>query len=94
MNKILLLLFVLAASCSSNNITIDKEEYKKLKGLPPDKIFKVDDRVYKVNTGSDGHEYYPLSVGEVRYSIGIKDIHYPGCSLCSRLDSVKFKLKI
>jgi hypothetical protein len=77
MNKLLtiILLFTIMFSCSNDNITISKEEYGKLKGdtirAADSKTFKVDEEKYNVSLGSDGHEYYSMSIAVIGFIYAI-----------------------
>lgn len=85
MKKVLLvaLTLFLLVSCS-DNVELTREEYNKLKGLPAPRSFTVDGRIYDVNTGSDGHEYYYVYIATSGYVGSNRDFHYPGCELCKR----------
>lgn len=73
---IILLLITTFISCGNGNVSISKEEYNKLKGIPPKRQFKVDGKTYTIFSGSDGHEYYEVWFYNTGY------LHYPGCLLC------------
>jgi hypothetical protein len=95
MNKILtiILLFITMISCSNdNNITISKEEYRKLKGDTTrsgyPKTFKVDEEEYIIAVGSDGHEYYSMYINVTGYIAHKRYFHYPGCIKCIKKDTL------
>ncbi len=94
MNKLLtiILLFTTIISCSDNNITISKEEYRKLKGDTTRsvylKTFEVDEEKYIISLGSDGHEYYSMYICVTGYISNKRYFHYPGCIKCIKKDTL------
>lgn len=95
MNKILtiILLFITMISCSDNNITISKEEYRKLKGdtvkseYPKPFYFEGKDSGggfnWRIELGEDNHEYLRNSGGNAFVLI-----HYPNCKKCIKKDTL------
>lgn len=94
MNKLLTIIlpFTTMISCSDNNISISKEEYRKLKSdttrsVYP-KTFKVDEAEYNISLGSDGHEYYSMYIATGGYSGHERHFHYPDCVKCIKKDTI------
>ena len=91
MNKILITMLLLLTMISCNDdVTISKEEYKKLKGdtVKPEypKPFHFKGEIsynWKINSGEDGHEYL-RNDGFHEFVL----IHYPDCIKCIKKDSL------
>ena len=89
--KRLILLALLITSCSTDDVTITKEEYNRLKGIKPPVIrnvtFPKDASAsmldWKIITGSDGHDYL-----ENNGNSGFIMMHYVECKKCES-DSLK-----
>lgn len=89
--KRLILLVLLITSCSTDEVTISKEEYDRLRGVKPDVIRTItfpketDASRYKwkIITGSDGHDYLENNDYEAYIMM-----HYIECKKCE-LDSLK-----
>lgn len=80
-------------SCSNdNNITISKEEYRKLKGDTTrseyPKTFKVGGEEYIISVGNDGHEYYSMYINVIVWISSERYFHYPGCIKCIKKDTL------
>lgn len=78
---LIVLFFISCSDSSEGNITISKKEYNLLKGdsiaLQYPKTFYVKGRSYKIELGSDRHEYYFILDEFKPYPF-----HYPECVLC------------
>ena len=93
--KKLIPFFLILIGCGSNNkeVTITKEEYKKLKGdtIKPEypKPFKLLGKrrgESQIVLGSDGHEYIELNWSNNTYNV----LHSPECIKCKG-DTIKTK---
>lgn len=99
MNKLAIITLIIVNtlfSCSNNtnNVTITKEEYSKLKGDTdrlsyPKTVYiinnpRVSAKSFDVYLGTDGHEY------QLHLESRVDDqwIHYPGCQKCLKRDSL------
>jgi len=74
----------LVFSCgNSETVTVSKEEYNRLKNIPPPKIitFSEGQKNKEVVVASDGHEYYQQ---QVEYYIIY--LHYIDCKLCAKIN--------
>jgi hypothetical protein len=86
MRKLLYVLLVLLFVSCSDDVTLSKAEYNKLKGVSSEypKSFKFnDDRISKyanwiIVLGQDSHEYLTNNV----YLDNTVLIHYPDCKKC------------
>lgn len=93
---ITMLLLIFMISCNDNKkITIDKEEYQRLKGDTigfsyPKRVYIINNPKYSVRyfdiyLGNDGHEYQLHK----EYYVADQWIHYPDCIKCKR-DTTNF----
>ncbi len=76
-----LLIVFLIQSCNSDDVTISKEEYLKLK-KDTTKYLIVNETEYLIYTGSDGHQYYGTQLGTGGYGFSEKHFHLPDCKKC------------
>lgn len=77
--------FLLFSCGNSENIEMSKEEYNKLKNIPPPRVLSVGYQENEtITTGSDGHEYYSQEVGMSGYAVGSIYIHYIDCEFCAK----------
>jgi hypothetical protein len=87
--KLLIALMLFITSCSSD-VTISKEEYRKLKGISEyPKPFHTNDKdleywEWRIILGEDSHEYLTNDRGK-RFAF----IHYPECKKCIKSDSIR-----
>lgn len=79
--KKIILYTLLLASCSSNDVTISREEYNKLKGkriVTFNKGSCASEFNWRIIRGSDGHQYLENSGNAYAYVM----MHYIECKKC------------
>ena len=78
---------LLGCNDNAETVTIPKKEYQILKGdsnaLLYPKKFYIGDRSYDIERGSDGHEYYFMTIA-VHSSGVLRPFHYPDCVKCNK----------
>jgi hypothetical protein len=84
MKKVVLIssLFLFFSCGNEETVTIDKQEYNKLKGIKPSEYPKkitIDGRDWDITLGSDGHEYCDNNRGKAYVCF-----HYVDCKLCAK----------
>ena len=78
-------LFLLFSCVNSETVEISKEEYNKLKNLPPERILTVGTQQgCTIVVASDKHEYYAQEVGMSGYATGAIYLHYVDCKFCAK----------
>lgn len=92
--KKLIPFFIILIGCDSNHneVTLTKEEYKKLKGdtikpeyPKPFKLFNEWNHSSHIVLGSDGHEYIEIVL---KHRIDTYNVlHSPECIKCMRIDT-------
>lgn len=85
MKKLIFILttILLFVACN-DSVTISKDEYNKLKGVKQPRSFTVNNETYLIYTGSDEHDYYPMSIGTGGYSSSVRYFHYADCVKCKK----------
>lgn len=75
----------LVFSCgNSETVTVSREEYNKLKNIPPPREVIINEEYYEIKVASDGHEYYSQIVDKGGYVVGYIWLHYIDCKFCAK----------
>ena len=75
-------LFLLFSCGDDETVTIDKQEYNRLKGIKPSEYPKevtIDEMTWDLTLGSDGHDYCSNGGGNAYVCF-----HYVDCKLCAK----------
>ncbi len=83
MKKILLIVTIFLTSCSNKKgIVITKDNYKTLINNSNPAALVVNDIVYPVRIGSDGHYYYLVYIAVGANLAYDRPLHLGGCPTC------------